>query len=143
MKKTLSELGKLQIVDYEKEFLLRTDASNIGMGAVLLKKNNKDKWFPVQWASKNVFWTVKKFEYELRGRKFEIETDQKTLAEIRNKLDFENARINRWVEKIQEFDFEIDYRRPEEMVVADCLSRICTSEESERKKMIESRETNK
>jgi len=30
----LSELGKkLRIVDYEKEFLLMTDASNMGMGA--------------------------------------------------------------------------------------------------------------
>ena len=34
LKKTLSELGKkLRIVDYEKEFLLMTDASNMGMGA--------------------------------------------------------------------------------------------------------------
>lgn len=39
MKKTLSNMGKLQIVNYEKEFLLKTDASAMGMGAVLLQKN--------------------------------------------------------------------------------------------------------
>ena len=33
LKKTLSELVELRIVDYEKEFLLRTDESNTGMGA--------------------------------------------------------------------------------------------------------------
>lgn len=87
MKKTLRELGKLQIVDYVKEWLLRTDASNIGMDGVLLQKNDKGEWVPVQLASKKftptevkygisekemyaVFWAVKKFEYELRGRRF-------------------------------------------------------------------------
>ena len=72
LKKTLSELGKkLRIVDYEKEFLLRTDASNIGMGA------GQRKMVSVQWASKKftptemkygisekemyaMFWAVKK-----------------------------------------------------------------------------------
>ena len=43
------------------------------------------------------------------------------------------------MEKIQEFDFEIDYRPGEEMLVADSLSRIYTNEVSEEKKMIESR----
>lgn len=110
---------------------------------------------PVQWASKKftptevrypipgkeryaIFWAVKKFEYELKGRKFKIETDHKSLSEIRNKPDFNNARINRWVEKIQEFDFEIKYIPGEEMVVADSLSRIYTAEE-EKKKKIEAR----
>ena len=32
-----------------------------------------------------VIWDVKKFEYELRGRKFTLETDRKALIEIRRK----------------------------------------------------------
>lgn len=32
LKNVLREMGKLKIADYDKEFLLRTDASNIGMG---------------------------------------------------------------------------------------------------------------
>lgn len=156
MKKVLKDLGTLQIADYEKEFLLRTDASKIGMGAVLLQKNIKEEWVPVQWASKKftptevrysvpekemyaIFWAVKKFEYELRGRKFKIETDHKSLEQIRNNPDFENNRINRWVEKIQEFDFTIEYRKGEEMIVPDALSRVFTHEEQEKKKMISDR----
>lgn len=86
-----------------------------------------------------VFWGIKKFEYELRGRKFRIKTDHKALAEIRNKPDFKNARINRWVEKIQEFDFEIEYNKPDEMVVADALSRVYTKEEESKEQVIRAR----
>lgn len=65
-----------------ERILLRTDASNIGIGAVLLQKDNKEEWVPVQWASKKftpaeveygisekemyaIFWAFKKFEHEL------------------------------------------------------------------------------
>lgn len=40
----LKDLGTLQIADYDKEFLLRTDVSKIGMEAVLLQKNQKGEW---------------------------------------------------------------------------------------------------
>ena len=63
-------------MNYEKEFLLMTDASNIGMGA------GQRKMVPVQWASKKftptemkygisekemcaVFWAVKKLSMNL------------------------------------------------------------------------------
>ncbi|WUR04703.1 reverse transcriptase domain-containing protein [Vairimorpha necatrix] len=72
----------------------KTDAFNIGMGAVLMQKNDEEEWGPVQWASKKftpteskygisekemyaIYWGIKKFEYELRGRKFKVETDHK------------------------------------------------------------------
>lgn len=115
MKNVLRDSGSLQIPDYTKEFLLRNDASTIGMGAVLMQKNKINKWMPVQWASKKftptevrypipekemyaIFWAVKKLEYELGGRRFKIKTDHKSLSEIRNKPDFNNATINRWIE---------------------------------------------
>ena len=56
-----------------------------------------------------IFWVVKKLEYELRDIKFKIKTDRKALVEI-IKPDFKNNRNNRWIVKIQEFDFTIEYR---------------------------------
>ena len=43
-----------------------------------------------------VFWGIKKFEYELRGRRFQLVTDHKALEEIRKKPYFKNDRINRY-----------------------------------------------
>ncbi|KRH92804.1 LTR retrotransposon [Pseudoloma neurophilia] len=71
-----------------------------------------------------IYWALKKFEYELRGRKFKLETDHKALIEIRKEPQFNNNRINRWIELIQEFDFEIVYVKGEKMGRADQLSRV-------------------
>ena len=86
-----------------------------------------------------IFWVIKKFEYELRGRKFKIKTDHKALVKFRNKPDIENNRNNRWIVKIQEFNFTIEYRKPKGMILADMLSRVYTQEEKENKKMIQNR----
>lgn len=149
MKAAVREMKNLALPDYNKQFMLRTDACGTGMGAVLLQKNVKDEWVPVQWASKKftptetrygisememlaVYWAVKKFEYELRGRRFILVTDHKALEVIRTKAYMENNRINRWVEQIQEFDFEVRYNKGEEMAVPDALSRLYQKEETEK-----------
>lgn len=65
-----------------------------------------------------------KFEYELRGRKFRLITDHKTLENIRGNPTFKKNRINRWIEMIQEFDFQIEYQKPINLIAADSLSRL-------------------
>ncbi|KAF9758262.1 Retrovirus-related Pol polyprotein from transposon [Nosema granulosis] len=52
LKKVIQNLGNLKVPDYERKFLLSTDASKSGMGAVLMQKNEKGEWVPVQWSSK-------------------------------------------------------------------------------------------
>jgi hypothetical protein len=69
-------------------------------------------------------WGVEKFAYELRGRKFHLITDHKALESIRTKPEFNNNRINRWIEKIQSYDFTIEYKKAEELITADALSRL-------------------
>ncbi|WUR02362.1 retrotransposon protein [Vairimorpha necatrix] len=39
MKNVLRNVGRLRLPDYNKEFILRTDASNLRLGALLLQKN--------------------------------------------------------------------------------------------------------
>ena len=54
MKTEIKKLKKLLLVDYNKEFMLRTDASDTGLGAVLLQQDRNMEWRPIQWASKKL-----------------------------------------------------------------------------------------
>ena len=47
-------MKKLLLADYNKKFMLITDASDTELGAVLLQKDKKMEWRPVQWASKKL-----------------------------------------------------------------------------------------
>jgi hypothetical protein len=102
----------LKLPDYKREFIVKTDASNTGIGAVLLQENERGERVPIQWASKKltpaetrytitekemlaVLWGVKKFDYELRGRKFNLVTDHKALSFMKTKPEFANARVAR------------------------------------------------
>ncbi len=53
IKTTIKNIKPLAIPDYTKNFILRTDASNSGVGAVLLQKKGDDI-VPIQWASKKL-----------------------------------------------------------------------------------------
>lgn len=75
-----------------------------------------------------VFWVLLNLNMSWE-QKISNWKDHKALAEIRKKLDFKNAQINRWSGKIQELDFEIKYRTPKEMVVLDASRKICSTEE--------------
>jgi hypothetical protein len=71
-----------------------------------------------------VIWGIKRFEYELRGRRFHPITDHKALEEIRTKNRFGNYGVCRWIEKIQEYNFGVEYRKGEGLVTTDALSRL-------------------
>jgi hypothetical protein len=71
-----------------------------------------------------IFWGVKKFEYELKGKKFHLIKDHRALENIREKPVFEINRVNRWIKKIQEFDFTVEYKKGMELTTADALSRL-------------------
>ena len=49
---------------------------------------------------------------------------------IKDKSDFGNKRICRWIEKIQDYDFDVSYKKGEEVLSADALSRLYESEKN-------------
>lgn len=82
---------------------------------MLYQKSNNGQAKVIQYASKKltptetrygitekemlaVLFGMNKFEFELKGRKFLLETDHKALEHLRTKPNFENNRINRWIE---------------------------------------------
>ena len=79
------------IPDINKEFVLRTDASDIGLGATLLQ-NRDGHIFPVAYASRKlldrekrysvmereclgIVWGIKKFALYLYSKQFTLQTD--------------------------------------------------------------------
>ena len=129
----------LRLPDISKPFVLRTDASNTGVGAVLLQ-DHEGQLFPVSYASKKllqrevaystiekecfaIVWAIKKFMLYLYGTEFIIQTDHKPLVYL-NKTKFVNDRIMRWAMFIQNYKFRIESIRGSENVGADFLSRV-------------------
>lgn len=138
-KELLTNAPLLQFPDHTKPFILTTDASNVALGAVLSQGPiGQDK--PVAYASRTlsdtesrystiekellaVVWATKHFRPYLYGRKFDIYTDHKPLEWL-NSLKEPNSKLMRWRLKMQEFDYNIKYKKGKLNANADSLSRI-------------------
>lgn len=141
LKAKLAQSPILHLPDISRPFILRTDASEDGVGAVLMQEFDGVK-FPVAYASKKllsaqrnysvsekesyaIVWAVQKFEPYLYGRKFQLETDhQPLLCMQRSKVA--NGRIMRWALSLQPYRFQMVAIKGKDNVGADYMSRsIC------------------
>lgn len=138
-KKLLTNEPILQYPDFTKDFILTTDASNVAVGSVLSQGIiGKDK--PVAFASRTlndseqnfstiekellaIVWATKYFRPYLYGRKFKIVTDHKPLKWLMS-LKEPSSRLVRWRLKLEEFDYEVEYKKGKNNTNADALSRI-------------------
>ena len=139
LKLKLSSQPILHLPDVNRTFTLRTDASDTGIGAILLQEHEGQK-FPTAYASKKlldreraystiekeclaVVWAVLKFETYLYGREFVLEVDHYPLLAIR-RSKVANARILRWALALQPYRFRIEAIKGKDNVGADFLSRL-------------------
>lgn len=128
----------LQYPDFTKPFVLTTDASNIALGAVLSQgRIGNDK--PICFASRTLseseinYSTIEKellaiiwakyFRPYLFGRKFQIVTDHRPLTWLMS-LKEPKSKLVRWRLKLEEYDYEIIYKKGILNSNADALSRI-------------------
>ncbi|XP_076864257.1 uncharacterized protein LOC143516498 [Brachyhypopomus gauderio] len=128
----------LRSPDFSKAFLVQTDASGKGLGAVLLQGEEGDMQ-PILYISRKLFpretnystvekealavkWALDSLKYYLMGAEFTLETDHRALQWMQKMKD-SNARITRWYLSLQPFRFCVKYRKGEQNVAADFLSR--------------------
>ena len=141
LKKLCISTPILAYPDYKLPFVLHTDSSSEGLGAVLYQKQN-GKLRVIAYASRSVSkaeshypahkleflalkWAVcEKFhEYLYGSNLFEVYTDNNPLTYVLSsaKLD---AWGQRWVAKLANYNFTIKYKSGLSNVEADALSRI-------------------
>ncbi|PIK42011.1 putative retrovirus-related Pol polyprotein from transposon [Apostichopus japonicus] len=122
VERTVVKITNFQLPDLNKEFTLKTDASDTGVGAILLQ-DIAGEMFPVTYASKKlnkcqkkysvmkreclaVVWAVRKFEPYLYGKEFTLETDHQPLICVR-KSKVANGKIMRWALALQPYRFRL------------------------------------
>lgn len=138
-KNLLTNQPLLQYPDFNKPFNLTTDASNYAIGAILSQGPiGSDK--PIAYASRTlnetelrystiekemlaIIWATKYFRPYLFGRKFKILSDHRPLQWLFSMKD-NNSKIVRWRLKLEEFDYEIIYKKGKSNTNADALSRV-------------------
>lgn len=141
LKKLLCSSPVLRYPDYDKEFTLTTDASNVGLGGVLSQEGH-----PICYISRTlnkpemnytttekellaIVWAVKRLRQYLLGKKFTIQTDHQALKWLFNVKD-PSSRLLRWRLKLEEYEYVIEYKKGKENQAADALSRLhLTTEE--------------
>ena len=138
LKAKLSHPPILALPDYSKVFYLRTDASDTGLGAVLLQSHD-GVLKPIAYASRSlldrekryaviekeclsIVWAVEKFKTYLYGKDFVLQTDQQPLTYLRNMRNGNN-KLMRWSLSLQPYSFTLDYIKGSDNVGADFLSR--------------------
>ncbi|GBL67472.1 Retrovirus-related Pol polyprotein from transposon 297 [Araneus ventricosus] len=121
----------------DKEFILDTDASNEGIGAMLSQKIGNEECV-IAYFSKSlgkpernycvtrkellaIVKSIEHFHHYLYGRKFLLRTDHASLRWLLNFREPE-GQISRWIQRLQEYDFEIQHRKGTSHGNADALS---------------------
>ena len=144
LKKILISPPILRLPDFSKKFFIETDASGIAIGAVIAQEY-EGILCPIAYESKKltsaeqkypvheqelyaIFNACKTFRCYIEGTKFKIYTDHASLKYIKTQPAM-SRRVTRWMEFLETFDYEICYKKGEENVVADALSRIPNHEE--------------
>ena len=129
----------LAFPDHNQEFILDTDASDDGIGAVLSQIQDDGAEHVIAYASRiltkperrycvtrrellAVVTFVHHFRQYLLGRRFSLRTDHGSLTWLSHFKEPE-GQLARWLERLQEYDFSITHRPRKKHQNADSLSR--------------------
>ena len=146
IKLCLSDAPVLACPDFEIPFVLQTDASNTGLGAVLTQ-TVRDEEHVISYASRTlseaeikysttekeclaIVWAIQKYRPYLEGYKFTVVTDHSSLRWLHN-LKNPTGRLARWSLSLLEYDFDILHRKGSQHHVPDALSRMFESQSLE------------
>jgi transposase InsO family protein len=125
--------------DFQKDFILYTDASMRAVGAVLAQKDEQGRERVIQYLSRKmsdaetryttseqeclaIIFALRKLRHYLLGRKFTLYTDHEALKYLLATPNLK-GKLARWYIEINEFRFDVQHRPGVDNPVADYLSR--------------------
>ena len=134
MKEVMGTCPVLALPDSTLPFVLECDASSEGIGAILMQGRH-----PIVFKSRKlsqperlysiydkemlaIMHALTKFRQYLVGSKFMVKTDHNSLKYFLEQKDL-SERQQKWVTKVQAYDFDIEYVKVKKNIVADALSR--------------------
>ena len=126
----------------DREFILETDASETGLGAVLAQRHD-DGIHPVACVSRKlkgaelnypivekeclaIVWAIDRFQSYLFGKPFTVRTDHSPLQYL-SRMKSASGRLTRWALQIQPYQFVVEAIPGSENRFADYLSRLPSS----------------
>jgi hypothetical protein len=127
LKRALVHDVVLAYPDWNKPFKIQSDASDVALGAVLSQMDQSGVERPVAFGSWSLSPAERRYSAQEReclailravthwrmyvvGQKFTVETDHESLKWLWT-TKHENARVLRWVLQLQEYDFDVIYRK--------------------------------
>ena len=136
----------LAFPDFDKPFLLETDASGRGLGAVLSQKQADGWYHPIAYASHVMNETEQRYHsnkqeflalkwavteqfheylspYGKNWNKFVVHTNNNPLTYIFSSANLDAAG-QRWVARLTSYNFSLEYQKGKDNMVANFLSRM-------------------
>ncbi|GBG83879.1 hypothetical protein CBR_g37748 [Chara braunii] len=138
LKYALTHYEVLKLPDPDKSFVVTTDASQYGIGAVLAQQEGP-KLRPIEYMSKKMpsqklakstyerelyalYRALVHWRHYLLGRFFYVRSDHETLRWIKTQPVLSDA-LKRWIQVIDMYDYQLDPIKGTYNKVADALSR--------------------
>ncbi|WOG89301.1 hypothetical protein DCAR_0208538 [Daucus carota subsp. sativus] len=138
LKRRLTSAPVLTTPTGQGGFVVYSDASQQGLGCVLMQYGKviayasrqlrpHEKSYPVHDLElAAIVFALKIWRHYLYGETFQIFTDHKSLKYLMSQKEL-NMRQRRWVELLKDYDCTLEYHPGKANIVADALSRKCSS----------------
>lgn len=135
LKTALTNTPVLKLPNFSQKFVVQTDASSVGAGAILLQEGHPIAYFSKQLGPRmqlasaysqemwDIMEAIRKWRQYFLGVHFEVQTDHKSLGTLMDQV-VQTPEQQLWVSKLQGYDFSISYRPGKENAPADALSRL-------------------